>query len=181
MRIKVYCANVFALLIGVLMVCGVIAVHAQDAPEGYIYEWSTLIVQLEDELDEAAEEDKDLEALAVAEEIDDAPDHFFVYFAGSDWCPHCMRFEEEVILTPTFQRYVEANFIPVLIDSPRYYTLSENQARYNQLQLEKYEITGFPTVAIISVDNELVQKIGYGGEGVHRFIRTLKNITKPSE
>lgn len=145
-------------LMSVLMVAFVATyVVAQEAPEGYIYEWGNSI-------EEAVEESDGKEV--------------FVYFAGSDWCPHCMRFEEEVIDTPIFQRYLEKNFTPVLIDNPRHYELSVDQKIYNELQLFDYEVKGYPTIVIVNSDGETVDTIGYDREGANAFIKTLKDIVQ---
>lgn len=125
-----------------------------DTPEGYIYTWPTNV-------EEAVEESEGK--------------HVLLYFAGSDWCPHCMRFEEEVIDTLTFRRYLEENYVPVLIDSPRYYTLSEEQSDYNQARLAEYEVRGFPTMVILDSDGEVVTSLGYNQQGANGFIKTLKN------
>lgn len=132
---------------------------ASDIPEGYIYEWSTNVA-------EAIEESQPSE--------DEAGKYVFVYFAGSDWCPHCMRFEKEVIDAPTFRRYLERNFVPVLIDSPRHYQLSEEQRVYNEASLAEYEVRGFPTIVIVDSDGETVAALGYNREGANGFIKALK-------
>jgi len=164
------CACVLVALM-VVATFSLLAHEAHGAPEGYIYEWSTLIVLPEAESAEGvANED--------ASEEEETPEHFFIYFAGSDWCPHCMRFEEDVIDNPTFRRYLEDNFVPVLIDSPRYYELSEEQSAYNEIQRTKYEITGFPTIIVADAEGEIVERLGYGREGANRFIRTLRRAIR---
>lgn len=124
-------------------------------PEGYIYEWENYI--------------------ELALEESEPSEYVFVYFAGSDWCPHCMRFEEEVLDAPVFRRYLEGSFIPVLIDSPRYYTLSPAQKAYNDFSLDKYEVQFFPTVVILDSEGEVVATVGYEQQGANGFIKTLKN------
>lgn len=154
-------------LVAVLFCVSPLFVSAQDedksdAPEGYIHQWFTNIAEA---VEESQRED---------EEKSESGEYIFVYFAGSDWCPHCMRFEKEVINAPTFRRYLEKNFIPVLIDSPRYYTLSEEQKEYNEARLVEYQVNGFPTMVILDSDGEAVSVLGYSREGANGFIKTLK-------
>lgn len=141
-----------------------VSAQSSDAPEGYIYEWRT-------DIEEAVEE-------SGAVEESEAEKYVFVYFAGSDWCPHCMRFEKEVINTPTFRRYLEQNFVPVLIDSPRYYSLSEEQKAYNQASSQKYQVGGYPTMVILDPEGKLVTTTGYNREGANGFIKNLKKAIR---
>ena len=149
-------------LLGVLVIgiasAGVIA----QEREGIIYEWST---NIEEAVEEAGQEDK----------------YVFVYFAGSDWCPYCMDFEANVIDAPTFQRYLRENFVPVLIDSPRYLEISEEQKAYNQEQLATYDVRGFPAIGVFSGTGEPLVLTGYNRNGVHAFTRYLKQVIRTDQ
>ena len=118
---------------------------------------------------EASEDD-------VAAQIDEEmPERYlFVYFAGTDWCPWCARFEREIISTPTFQRFMRERLVPVLIDFPRTRTLPPEQQAYNRLVAQHYEVSGFPTVVLLDPEGEVVLTTGYEGNGANLFIRNLR-------
>lgn len=122
--------------------------------ESIIYSWTT---NIERGLSKAEKEDK----------------HLLIYFAGSDWCPHCQRFDEEVISAPTFQRFLDANFVPVLIDFPRTLPIKKRQMAYNERKLTQYNIRGFPTVVLLDMSGEEIYRTGYGGGGANRFVSQL--------
>lgn len=147
-------------LIGFLCIgIGSISSQEQEEKGKFYYEWSTNII---DSAEKAVEEEKLL----------------FVYFAGSDWCPHCMRYEKEVLGSPIFRRYLNENFEPILLDSPRYREISEEQIAYTQSKLTEYEIEGFPTIVIMNTDAEEIARLGYGGGGANKFIKEIKSLIK---
>ncbi len=112
----------------------------EAAPETkYFYNWETNLAK----------------GFAAAEEQDK---FVFLYFAGSDWCPHCMRFERDILVRKVFRDYLDDNLIPVLIDFPRtparVLTQSDEDRVYNRELAVQYGVTGFPTVVILGADNE---------------------------
>ena len=122
----------------------------KERPESLIYGWST---NIEEAVVQATEEDK----------------HLFVYFAGSDWCPFCENFDKKVISAPVFYRFLDKEFVPVLIDFPRSIPISEEQVAYNDEKAALYDIRGFPTVVILDKNGEEIHRTGYGGGGARRF------------
>ena len=122
--------------------------------ESIIYSWDT---RIEPALAEARGDNK----------------YLFVYFAGSDWCPHCARFDKEILSAPRFQRFLAKNFVPVLIDFPRSRPIEEQQLNYNQQQLDHFGVQGFPTVLLLDSRGEVQYRANYGGGGVRHFINQL--------
>ena len=150
-----------ALLLGIMLVfpAGNSKVYAGE--DAYIYTWSTNV-------EEAIEE-------AQGDEDDDAK-HVFLYFAGSDWCPHCMEFEKKVLNTFRFRRFARKKLVPVLIDSPRQREISEEQKAYNDEQLAVYSVEGFPTILILDSEGNVLSRTGYQKNGVGAFLKELKEI-----
>ncbi len=129
--------------------------------ESIIYDWDT---RIEGALSEAQKDDK----------------YLFVYFAGSDWCPHCARFDQEILSSPRFQRFLARNFVPVLIDFPRSLPIGKEQLDYNQQQLSQFGVQGFPTVLLLDSRGSVLYRANYGGGGVRHFINQLSEYLPSS-
>ena len=69
-----------------------------------------------------------------------------VNFTGSDWCPPCIAIHEAVFSKKEFIEQVKKQFILCVIDSPK----KDNElAEKNKPLLNKYKITGFPTLLLL--------------------------------
>ncbi|MGM0675105.1 MAG: thioredoxin family protein, partial [Spirochaetota bacterium] len=112
--------------------------------------------------EQAAEEDK----------------HVLLYFAGSDWCGWCQRLKEEVLDTRAFREFAEDNLVPVLIDFPREREQSEEQQSYNQNLARDYEVEGFPTIFLLTADEEMVLKTGYREGGPADYVEHLRSAMR---
>jgi protein disulfide-isomerase len=121
---------------------------------GDIYGWET---DLEAAKRQAAAEDK----------------HIFLYFAGSDWCGWCQRFKQEILDTRPFREFTEENLVPVLIDFPREREQSAEQEAYNRQLAERYGVSGFPTVYVLSPEEEVVLRTGYRQGGPASYVSHL--------
>lgn len=122
---------------------------------GDIYEWET---DLEAAREQAASEDK----------------HVFLYFAGSDWCGWCQRLKTEVLDTRPFREFSADNLVPVLIDFPRELEQSEEQKRYNAQLAQRYEVSGFPTIFVLTPEEEVVLQTGYVRGGPANYVNHLR-------
>ncbi len=123
---------------------------------GDIYEWET---DLEAATEQAAEEDK----------------YVFLYFAGSDWCGWCQRLKQEILDTRPFKEFSEENLVPVLIDFPREIEQSAEQEAYNRQLAERFGVQGFPTVYLLTPDEEIVLRSGYLEGGPANYVEHLRN------
>ena len=149
-----------------LVLMGIIAIIfmgtadiASAQEETGIYAWET---NLDEALSQAKEQDKLV----------------FLYFAGTDWCPWCMRFDREILDTGPFRRFAKSNFIPTLIDFPRTYEIPEEQQAYNQALAHEYGVTGFPTVLIINAEGEVIHTGSFEEGGSRRYINNLRRIIR---
>lgn len=123
---------------------------------GDIYEWET---DLEAATEQAAEEEK----------------HVFLYFAGSDWCGWCQRFKQEILDTRPFTEFSETHLVPVLIDFPREIEQSAEQEAYNRQLAERFGVQGFPTVYVLTPDEEIVLRSGYLEGGPANYVEHLRS------
>ncbi|NBC28729.1 MAG: thioredoxin fold domain-containing protein [Spirochaetes bacterium] len=111
-------------------------------------------------------------ALERAEQEDKA---VFLYFAGTDWCGWCHRLMDEVLHAAPFEEYATEALVPVLIDFPREGEQSaERRARNNELA-KRYEISGFPTVFLLSPAEEVILQTGYLPGGPANYINRLRS------
>lgn len=127
-----------------------------------VFDWTT---DLDAALDRAAEEDKVV----------------FLYFAGTDWCGWCHRLMDEVLHTTPFEEYASDELVLVLIDFPREGEQSDELRATNNELAKKYEISGFPTVFLLTPDEEVILQTGYLPGGPANYVNRLRNAIDEHE
>lgn len=103
-----------------------------------------------------------------------------VDFTGSDWCVWCHRLDDEVFSTAEFKEYAAANFVTVALDFPNDPEIKAqvpNPERNSELS-EKYGVTGFPTVLLMTPDGVVYGKTGYRAGGPEGYIENLSLLRK---
>lgn len=100
--------------------------------------------------------------------------YIFVSFSGSDWCHWCIKLDEEVLSTKEFQCYAEENLVMVLVDFPKRKKQSADQKAKNDELARKYRVRGFPSVALLNPQGELVSMTGYRRGGPDAYIEHLE-------
>ena len=99
----------------------------------------------------------------------------FMDFTGSDWCPGCILFHNEVALSPQFAAYAKANLVLVEVDFPNKKPQSDALKAANVDLQKKYKVEGFPTLLLLNADGkELDRQLGYDPGGTDAFIAELK-------
>lgn len=81
-----------------------------------------------------------------------------VDFTGSDWCGYCIRLKKNVFDTPEFETYAADKFVLVEIDVPNDVSRvggAENAAK-NRALCEQYQVSGFPTIMVLSADGKVL-------------------------
>ncbi len=100
-------------------------------------------------------------------------------FTGSDWCPYCIRMEEEAFAKPQFAEFLNKNFILFKADFPRQKQLLPGVVQQNNVLVRKYGIEGFPTVLVVSADGKVLARTGYlPSTGVDGYIKHYEAILK---
>jgi len=85
-------------------------------------------------------------------------------FTGSDWCGWCMKLEKEVFSTPAFKNYAREHLILVKIDFPKHKALPDPEKEQNDTLAAKYQVKGYPTLVLISPEEQiLLSQEGYDG------------------
>lgn len=108
-----------------------------------------------------------------------------MFFTGSDWCGWCIRLQKEVLKTPEFEKWANANVILVELDYPRR-TLQnpEIKKQNNELQ-QAFSIQGFPTICFANgttkdgkVNFEGLGTTGYVAGGPAAWLEVANEILK---
>ena len=100
-------------------------------------------------------------------------------FTGSDWCPPCMHLEEKVLSQDAFLEYAADAYVILKLDFPRRAKQSAELKEQNEAAAEKYEITGFPTILILSPGGKTLDKtVGINGtmRSPETFVKHLKRV-----
>lgn len=76
-------------------------------------------------------------------------------FTGSDWCGWCIRLRKDVLSKPEFEAYAADKFVPVEIDIPQNPKFDAALRQRNQQLCEKYHVSGFPTVMVLTPEGQV--------------------------
>jgi thioredoxin-related protein len=100
-------------------------------------------------------------------------------FNGSDWCPPCKALRKNVLSSEAFLEFARKNLVLVDVDFPRQKKQREEVRKANEALSDKFGISVFPTVIVLSSDGkELKRTEGYGGESTKTFIAELEKLKK---
>jgi thioredoxin-related protein len=96
-------------------------------------------------------------------------------FTGSDWCPWCIKMDQEVLDTAAFKSYAAQNLVLMTVDFPQHTQLPSTVTDQNASLQQKYNIEGFPTFVLLSPSGQqLKQMVGYQQGGPSAFIDQIK-------
>lgn len=102
-------------------------------------------------------------------------------FTGSDWCPWCVKMDQEVLSQKQFSEFASKNFILVKLDFPRHKKLSPDEKAQNDQLAKKYGIQGFPTFVLVdSSGKEVRRQEGYLEGGPHEFLKWAEGHSSPN-
>ena len=73
-------------------------------------------------------------------------------FTGSDWCPGCIAFENQVAHHPDFLATTQASFVLLKLDYPQSHPLPPALKAQNDELRKRYAIHSYPTLLILSPD-----------------------------
>jgi thiol-disulfide isomerase/thioredoxin len=100
-------------------------------------------------------------------------------FTGSDWCPWCIKFDQEVLATGQFATYAKAKLVLVKLDFPRHTEQAATLKQANEELYKKFNADGFPTYILLSPSGkELGRQVGYAEGGPNAFIAELDGFSK---
>jgi thioredoxin-related protein len=70
----------------------------------------------------------------------------FAFFTGSDWCPWCVKLQNNVFAKPEFIKWAKEKVVLVELDFPRNKSLSPELTKQNRELQQVFQVQGFPTV-----------------------------------
>ena len=115
----------------------------------------------------------DFEAAKKKAETDKKP--LLVKFTGSDWCPPCIKLNDEVFSKSSFKKAVEKDFVVVVLDFPRKKKLPEEESAANKKVAKEYSLKSYPTVMLMDSKGKVFKSMsGYAGGGVEAYLKGLK-------
>lgn len=92
-----------------------------------------------------------------------------VLFTGSDWCPHCLKWQKEVFSKDEFKAWAKENAALVLVDFPEKKKLSKAQERANDALKDKFNVEEFPEVIVLDSKGNRLSRFGYQEGGFDAF------------
>jgi thiol-disulfide isomerase/thioredoxin len=100
-------------------------------------------------------------------------------FTGSDWCPWCIKFDQDVLSTGKFAAYAGQKLELVKVDFPRHTPQSGDQRRANAALAAQFNVDGYPTYVLLnSAGKELGRQVGYRNGGPDAFIAELEKFSQ---
>ena len=103
----------------------------------------------------------------------------FLDFTGSDWCPGCILFHDQVAASPKFASYAKTNLVLVEVDFPNKKPQSDALKAANDILQKKYDIEGFPTFILLDMDGkQLARQTGYAPDSADAFMAGLEKLGK---
>ena len=103
----------------------------------------------------------------------------FVLFTGSDWCPWCVKLEEEVLATPEFKAFAQEKLILFKADYLRGKPMPPNLKAQNDELKNRLGVQGFPTVFLLDAEGQKLGQTGYQRGGGSAYVDHLKKLLKP--
>jgi thiol-disulfide isomerase/thioredoxin len=101
-----------------------------------------------------------------------------VDFTGSDWCPWCIKFDQDVLDTENFAAYASQKLELVKLDFPRHTPQSDDLKRANAALARQFGVDGYPTYVLLDADGrELGRQVGYLDGGPQAFISELDRFS----
>jgi Thioredoxin-like domain len=95
-----------------------------------------------------------------------------------DWCPWCIKFEQDVLSKPQFTAYAGQKLELVKVDFPRHTPLPADQQQANDELAKRFGVNGYPTYVLLSsAGQELGRQVGYQQGGPDAFIAELEKFS----
>jgi thiol:disulfide interchange protein len=100
-------------------------------------------------------------------------------FTGSDWCPWCIKFDQEVLSTGKFASYAANKLELVKLDFPRSTPQSDDRKRANAILAKQFGVDGYPTYVLLNAaGKELGRQVGYREGGPDAFVGELDGFSR---
>lgn len=107
--------------------------------------------------------------------------YLLLNFTGTDWCVWCHRLRDEVFVQAPFLDYAATALVLVEVDFPRKTELPETTRIQNAALDERFDVSGYPTIVIVSPDNKEIGRLSYMQGGAKTFVRAVKKLIREAE
>lgn len=99
-------------------------------------------------------------------------------FTGSDWCPWCVKLDNDIFSTGQFASYANNNLELVRVDFPHTTPQSEDLRRANAELASHFDVNSYPTCILLdSSGKELGRQTGYAAGGPGAFIARFESFS----
>jgi disulfide reductase len=99
-----------------------------------------------------------------------------VDFTGSDWCKWCFKLNDEVFSHSEFEDFAKDNLVLVKVDFPQNIQQSNETKMYNNSLMQKFGVTGFPTIILLNSSGKVLAVTGYQTGGAANYVSHLKSF-----
>lgn len=95
-------------------------------------------------------------------------------FTGSDWCPPCIKLDEEILSQDEFLAEVTQRFVLIKLDFPRNHPQDETIAAQNQQWAREFGVDSFPTLFLLDQSGRPFAIAGYTDDDVASYLGLLE-------
>lgn len=97
-----------------------------------------------------------------------------VLFTGTDWCPYCVKLENDVLSKKEFKEFANKSLVLV-----RYDFAGGGQAPHREAaeSSKEYSVNSYPTYLLLGADGKLIAR-GGGSASPETFIQWVDMVTK---
>lgn len=97
-------------------------------------------------------------------------------FTGSDWCPWCVKLDQEILATPAFKEWAAAKVVLLYLDFPRQKQIDAAQLEANRALQQQYGVRGYPTVVLTDAAGTQLGQAGYQPGGPKSWLANCDRI-----
>lgn len=97
----------------------------------------------------------------------------FAFFTGSDWCKYCSLLDHQILNTETFAKWSKENVVLLELDFPRETPIDPKLKEQNEALVARYQVSGFPTVLILTADGKPILRAGYESVTAEQWVNVL--------
>lgn len=97
----------------------------------------------------------------------------FVLFTGSDWCPYCVKLENEILKTSQFRKWARSKAILFIADAKGG---AKNLSAEHRKLMMQFGGGGFPSIFITDPEGKAFGRTGYLKKKPAEYIQNLDAI-----
>ena len=99
-------------------------------------------------------------------------------FTGSDWCPPCIKLEEQILSQAGFSEKATESFVLVKFDFPQNTPISRELELQNSEWASRFGVEGFPTLVLLDHTQKPYAFTGFRDESPDAYLAHLDELQK---